>query len=71
MPLTGSVKNQITGQIDAVWDAIAAGTALENLEWIHQAIFFTAGGFKYGVVVMPEGTLGNEMVVVKIKRNSL
>jgi len=71
MPLTGQVKNQITAQIDAVFDAIDAGTAFENPDWIHQAFRFTANGRVYDVTVLPEGSYANAVVVVRIQRNPL
>lgn len=71
MPLTGAVKNQITGQIDTVFDAIEAGTAFENPEWIHTSFGFTAGGNQYVVTVIPEGSYADAEVVVRIKRTPL
>jgi hypothetical protein len=68
MPLSNPVKNQITGQIDALFDAIIAGTAWTNDEWIHQSFVFTAGGREYIVVVTPEGNDAYASVRVIIKR---
>ncbi len=68
MPLTGTVRNQITGQIDVVFDAIAAGTAYDNHDWIHQAFQFSAGGFTYDVTVLPAGDLAHPSVVMNIQR---
>ena len=71
MPLTGTVRNQITAQIDTVFDAIEAGTAFENPDWIHQSFRFTSNGRQYDVTVLPEGTYANALVVVRIQRNPL
>lgn len=68
MPLTGTVKNQITAQIDKVWDAIVAGTAWTNPEWIHETFLFTANGFTYDVVVVPAGSPASPRVDVQISR---
>lgn len=71
MPLTGAVRNQITAQIDAVFDAIEAGTAFDNPEWIHQSFAFTANGHQYVVTVVPEGTLTDAEVIVRIQRTAI
>ena len=68
MPLTGAVKNQITTQIDKVWDAIVAGTAWDNQEWVHEIFLFSAGGFSYSVTVLPAGSPSSPRVDVQISR---
>lgn len=68
MPLTGNIRNQITDQIDAVFDAITAGTAFDNAEWIHQSFNFSTGGRSYIVMVYPDGDSNYATVVVQIKR---
>ena len=68
MPLTGNIRNQITNQIDDVFDAINAGTAFDNSEWIHQSFAFNAGGRDYIVQVLPEGYEQYASVICRIKR---
>lgn len=68
MPLGASIRNQITGQIDAIFDAIAAGTAFENQTWEHQSFGFSAGGRTYVVMCRPGGDARYAQVVVTIKR---
>ena len=68
MPLTGAIKNQITGQIDLIFDAIAAGTAFDTNEWIHTSFNFTAGGFTYNVLCLPEGDIAHPRVMVQIQK---
>lgn len=71
MPLTGTVRNQITAQIDTVFDAIEAGTAFDNPDWIHQSFGFTANGHQYAVTVLPGGSVAHPEVIVRIQRTAL
>lgn len=68
MPLTGAVKNQITAQINKVWDAITAGTAWDNPEWVHETFIFSANGVTYNVLVVPAGGPSSPRVDVQISR---
>jgi hypothetical protein len=68
MPLTNTVKNQIAAQIDALYDAIVAGTAFNTNDWIHQSFGFSAGGRQYTVVALPAGSTANPEVVLRLKR---
>ena len=70
MPLAGTVKNQISAQIDQVFATIEAGTAFDNEDWIHNSTTFSAGGFNYVIQVGPEGDLANPSVVARIKRTT-
>jgi hypothetical protein len=68
MPLTNTVKTQISTQLDALFDAIVAGTAFTTNDWIHQSFTFSSGGRQYTVVILPSGSATNPEVVVRLKR---
>lgn len=71
MPLTGQIKNQLTTQVETVFDAIEAGTAFDTNDWIHDSWAFTSSGRQYVVQITPEGSIGNASVVMRIKRTML
>ncbi len=68
MPLTNQVKNQIAAQLDALFDAIAAGTAFTTNDWVHQSFAFTLSGQSYTVSIVPAGSAANPTVVLRLKR---
>lgn len=68
MPLTTTVKNEIAARLDALFDAIEAGTAFDTQDWLHDSRVFTAGTRRYCVQMAPEGDAKNPSVVMRIKR---
>lgn len=70
MPIHASVRNQLLGMIDSLFDEVDAGTAFTSADWVHQSFGFTANGHSYVATVRPERYQSRASVIVTIKRTT-
>jgi hypothetical protein len=68
MPLPASPRNAILSQLNAMFDAMEAGTLFTNLEWAHQSFEFTASGRRFIVRAVPAGSDDYAIINLTIKR---
>lgn len=68
MPLASAVKTQIANRLDAIFDAIEAGTAFTDPDSLTLSATFASGGRTYIICIRPDGDANYARISVLIKR---